>query len=277
MWTWLGRGPALARGVATRRRSDDKIVDFAMYIPALRDFGRYWRANIGIMYALTLPVLMFVVGVAIDSAHAAQVRTQLNAAADAAVFAALTPAMDRLAILRATAQTAAQNMFNGQSADVTSLAAGDTTVTVTVTNPNGNALHPQRHGRPTAAQNNNMFAGALGVPTLSVGGTSSATASTTAPNINFYLLLDNSPSMALPSSAGRDHSAGEPHSAAGQLRVRLPSAEHERLGNRGKSVRQDLRRDDHIHHADAQGLIRERGTRTAPPPKGRKSTTTSSL
>ena len=44
-----------------------------MYIPALRDFGRDRRANIGIMYALTLPVLMFVVGVAIDFGHAAQV------------------------------------------------------------------------------------------------------------------------------------------------------------------------------------------------------------
>ena len=123
-------------------------------------------------------------------------RTQLNAAADAAAFAALTPAMMQQS--NATAQTAAENMFNGQAAAITSLAAGDTTVTVTVTNPNGNALI--RNVTVTySAQNNNMFAGFLGLPTTSVGGTSSATA-TTAPNINFYLLLDNSPSMALPST-----------------------------------------------------------------------------
>ena len=177
-------------------RSGDTIASLAMCIRVLSEFRRDRRGNIAIMYALSLPVLMFIVGMAIDFGHAAQVRTQLNAAADAAVFAALTPAMMQQS--NATAQTAAENMFNGQTAAITSLVANDTTVTVTVTNPNGNALI--RNVTVTySAQNDNMFAGFLGLPTTSVGGTSSATA-TTAPNINFYLLLDNSPSMALPST-----------------------------------------------------------------------------
>jgi len=154
------------------------------------------RGNIAMMYALALPVLMFGVGVAIDFTHAAQVRTELNAAADAAVLAALTPSMMQQS--NATAQTAAQNMFNGQIANLTSLAAGDTNVTITITNPTGNPLVRNVTVAYTA-QNDNIFASILGMPTLALAGSSTASASMAA-NINFYLLLDNSPSMALPAT-----------------------------------------------------------------------------
>jgi Flp pilus assembly protein TadG len=154
------------------------------------------RGNVAMMYALMLPVLMFGVGLAIDYTHAAQVRTQLNAAADAAVLAALTPNMMQQS--NATAQTAATNMFNGQIAGLTSLAAGDTTVTVTVANPTGTTLVRNVTVAYTA-QNTNIFAGVLGAPTFALAGSSSASASIAA-NINFYLLLDNSPSMALPAT-----------------------------------------------------------------------------
>jgi Flp pilus assembly protein TadG len=154
------------------------------------------RGNIAIMYALMLPVLMFGVGMAIDFTHAAQVRTKLNSAADAAVLAALTPGM--MVQSNATAQTAAQNMFNGQTSGLTSLAAGDTSVTITIVNPNGNALVRNVTVAYTA-QNNNIFAGVLGAPTFLLSGSSTASASIAA-NINFYLLLDNSPSMALPAT-----------------------------------------------------------------------------
>ena len=253
-----------------------------MCIRVLSEFRRDRRGNIAIMYALSLPVLMFIVGAAIDFGHAAQVRTQLNAAADAAAFAALTPAMMQQS--NATAQTAAENMFNGQVAAITSLAAGDTTVTVTVTNPNGNALI--RNVTVTySAQNDNMFAGFLGLPTTSVGGTSSATVST-APNINFYLLLDNSSSMALPATqAGIDSMiALTPQQSDGGWDTGCAYACHELFTNdnhfgdtTGQSVRPNLRVDDYVHHPDAQ--LRQVGTRqlvSAPPGKGRKSTITSS-
>ena len=45
------------------------------------------------MYALVAPVLMFGGGAAIDYGRAAQIQSKLNAAADAAALAALTPAM----------------------------------------------------------------------------------------------------------------------------------------------------------------------------------------
>ena len=161
-----------------------------------QQFGRDRRGNVVMMYALALPLLLFGAGAAIDYVHAAQVRTRLNAAADAAVLAALTPGMMQQS--NATAQTAAQNMFNGLAAGISSLVSGDTTVTVTITNPNGNAL-VRNVSVSYTAQNQNIFAGVLGVPSIEVGGAAQASASVAA-NIDFYLLLDNSPSMALPAT-----------------------------------------------------------------------------
>jgi Flp pilus assembly protein TadG len=161
-----------------------------------RNFLNDRRGNIAMMYALVIPVLMVGIGLAVDFTRAAQVRTQLNAAADAAVLAALTPGMMQQS--NATAQTAAQNMFNGQIAGITSLEAGYTTVTITVTNPTNNTL-VRNVVVSYDAQNENIFAGFLAAPTFEVAGSSSASASVAA-NINFYLLLDNSPSMALPAT-----------------------------------------------------------------------------
>ncbi len=162
----------------------------------IRRFLRDRRGNVAMMYALSLPVLMFGAALAIDFTHAAKVRTQLNAAADAAALAALTPSMMQQS--NATAQTAATNMFNGEIANIGSLVAGQTNVTISVTNPTNNTLERDVTVSYTA-QNADIFAGILGVAAMSLSGTSSAKASLAA-NINFYLLLDNSPSMALPAT-----------------------------------------------------------------------------
>ena len=161
-------------------------------------------------------------------------------------------------------------MFNGQIATITSLAPGDTTVTITITNPNNNPLVRNVTVAYTA-QNENIFAGILGVPTLALAGSSTASASIAA-NINFYLLLDNSPSMALPATQAGITADAEPHSAAGQLRVRLPSGEHQQWRHGGQSVlegRDVLDPDAHQQHKAA-------AIRTALRRKERKSTTSRS-
>jgi hypothetical protein len=148
------------------------------------------------MYALMLPVLMFGAGFAIDYTHAMQEQTKLNAIADAAVLTALTPSMMQQS--NAAAQTAATNFFNAQANAQSSLITGKTNVTVTVTNPNNNSLVRIVTVAYTAA-NQNIFAGILGYSALGISGSSTANASLAA-NIDFYLLLDNSPSMALPAT-----------------------------------------------------------------------------
>jgi len=170
-----------------------------MRFPSPTRFIANRRGNVAMMYALMLPVLMFGAGFAIDYTHAMQVQTELDAAADAAVLAALTPSMMQQS--DAAAQTAATNLFNAQANAISSLIATDTVLTVTVTNPNNNSLKRTVTVSYVAA-NQNIFASVLGYSALQVKGSSTANASI-APNINFYVLLDNSPSMALPqTSAG---------------------------------------------------------------------------
>ena len=170
-----------------------------MRFPSPTRFLADRRGNVAMMYALLAPALIFGAGFAIDYTHAMQVQTELDAAADAAVLAALTPSMMQQS--NAAAQTAATNLFDAIANGQTSLVAGDTNVTVTVTNPSNNTLQRTVTVSYTAA-NTNIFSGILGAPSLNIGGSSTANASI-APNINFYLLLDNSPSMALPqTSAG---------------------------------------------------------------------------
>ena len=150
--------------------------------------------NVTMLYALSLPILIAGLGLAVDFTHAAQVRSELNAAADAAVLAALTPSM--MEQPTSVAQSAATNMFNGEIAGISSLASAPT---LSVTFPA--TTNPLQRTVVVAytAQNTNVFGNFLPSSTFALQGTSTATASLAA-NINFYLLLDNSPSMALPAT-----------------------------------------------------------------------------
>jgi Flp pilus assembly protein TadG len=160
----------------------------------LSGFGKDRRGSVILIYALSLPVLALAVGFAIDFGRAAQLRTRLNGAADAAALAALTPAM--MAQSNATAKAAAISMFNGQASGLNGLASSDTTVNVTVTHPKNNRLVRNVSVCYSAAEQT-IFAGILNGATFSLGNCVSATAQTP-PNVDFYLLLDNSPSMSLP-------------------------------------------------------------------------------
>jgi hypothetical protein len=163
---------------------------------AIHRFFNDRRGGITSMFALGVPVIAFAIGAAVDYGRAAQVRTKLNAAADAAALAALTPTM--LQQSTSAGQTAAVNMFNGQISGVTGLAPDQTNVTVTITSASNNALIRTTTVCYNAATKT-MFAGILGVPTLGIGNCATASAQMP-PNIDFYLLLDNSPSMSLPAT-----------------------------------------------------------------------------
>ncbi len=153
------------------------------------------RGNLVVIYAISAPVLVVAIGFAIDFGRAAQLRTRLNAAADSAALAALTPNM--MGQSNATAQAAALSMFNGLAGAMSGL-AGQPTVTVTITNPTGNALQRQVQVCYNAAEEV-IFSGVLGLSTMGLSNCATAQAQVP-PNIDFYLLLDNSPSMALPAT-----------------------------------------------------------------------------
>ena len=181
------------------------------------------NGNVSMMYALVAPVLVFGAGAAIDYGRAAQIHTKLNAAADAAALAALTPAM--LQQPATAAQAAAVSMFNGLTKGIPGLTAGATQVTVTITVGSTALVRNVEVNYATSV--NTIFAQVLGVSALPVQGVSEASAQVP-PNIDFYVLLDNSPSMALPATTAgitkmQSLTTSEEHR---RLRLRLPSGQH---------------------------------------------------
>lgn len=156
----------------------------------LVEFGRDRRANVAMIFAfLAIPVL-FAAGMGVDYAMAARKRSKLDAAADSAVLAAVTPSA--LALSPSTAQTLAQNMFTTLASQVAGLKSGSLKSNVTVTDSglNRNATIS------FTAQSLTSFSSIIGQTSLNIGGKSTASASLP-PNIDFYLLLDDSPSMAI--------------------------------------------------------------------------------
>ncbi len=158
----------------------------------LRDRG----GNVAMMYAIAAPVLLFGGGAAIDYGRAAQIHTKLNAAADAAALAALTPNM--LQQSDSVAEAAATSLFNGLVAGMSGLTPGATQVAVTITEGADNGLTRSVSVSYTTSVNT-IFAAVLSKDSLAVSGSSTAKAQIP-PNIDFYVLLDNSPSMALPAT-----------------------------------------------------------------------------
>jgi len=162
----------------------------------LKDFARNRAGNFAMMFGLMLPATLFITGMTIDYSRAARIRTALNGAADSAVLAAVTPAM--MESTTAQAETAAENAFMAIANQVGGIVPGSITVTVTITaGPNG--VLQRLVTVNYTAESENIFANILNMPYLTVGGTSSSAAQIP-PNINFYVLLDNSPSMALPAT-----------------------------------------------------------------------------
>ncbi|WP_162987062.1 pilus assembly protein TadG-related protein [Sphingomonas paeninsulae] len=144
--------------------------------------------------------LTFLVGFGVDYSRAMSLQTHLNAAADAAALAAVAPAM----ILQSNgaSTSAATNMFNAQAAMVTGYQNLQMTPTVIDGTPGTNgALGYLRKATVTyTVQSINVFGGILGANTLTVSGTSTASAAQP-PNVDFYLAMDNSPSMLLPATS----------------------------------------------------------------------------
>src|SRR5450432_4092458 len=104
-------------------------------IASLRNFTKNTRGNVAIMFGFMAVPIIFVTGMTIDYSVAARVHTKLNAAADAASLAAVTPAM--MAQSDSVAVAAAQNMFTALMTGMPSLIYNPANVTVVATHPNG--------------------------------------------------------------------------------------------------------------------------------------------
>ena len=164
-------------------------------------FGRLIRdrrANVALIAGITIIPMVFTIGLGIDYSRAMRLRTKLNAAADSAALAAVTAPMMQNS--SASAQAAATAMFTSQVSGLSGLVF-DASTGLTVTISTSGTLNNGRSVVVTyQAQSTNFFASVLGAQTLPIKGSSQSDA-TKAPYINFFLVLDTSPSMLLPSTS----------------------------------------------------------------------------
>ncbi len=152
------------------------------------------RGNVATVLAIATLPLLFAVGMGMDYTSASFREDQLNAFADAAALSALTPAV--LAQSDSASVQAATKTFNAQASSVTGVTYDPNNLNVTVSDTgSANSVTRTVTVRYTA-NSTNAFATLLGRPSIALSGGAQGTAKA-APNINFYLLLDDSPSMAI--------------------------------------------------------------------------------
>jgi Flp pilus assembly protein TadG len=206
------------------------------FLQGLPRFSRDRRANVAMTFALISIPIIFAAGMGVDYTMAARRQTKLDAAADAAALAAVTPAMLSQNTCSITVQcaansqslattgqsaacNAAENMFCAQASTVPGVSSINLTVNVTQP-PAINTPTQQQAAISYTALSQTAFAGVIRQSTINIAGKSTASAAT-APNINFYVLADDSPSMAIPATtaginAMMTATAGSPQSGTNE-------------------------------------------------------------
>jgi len=159
-------------------------------------FARDRKANVAVIFAIMMVPTVYLLGMALDFTQAQRRQSQLDAAADAAAIAAVTPTM--MAQNTSVAQTTATNIFNATANSLTTGGYLPSAPNVTITV--GNVGLVRTATVTYTAKSTNNFASLLGPQGWPIQGTATASASG-APNINFYLLLDDSPSMGIGATA----------------------------------------------------------------------------
>jgi Flp pilus assembly protein TadG len=167
----------------------------------IRRFGRDQRGNMALTFAIVSVPLLTAVGAASDYSLATRMRAKLQSAADAAAVASIS--QQSPGFLAAAAMTSdgtvaagvtdANKVFNGIMATITGYTNLSETATVTKT---GVRL---ASNVTFTAQVPTVFMKIAGFPTMTVTGSSSASGALP-PFLDFYLLLDVSGSMGLPST-----------------------------------------------------------------------------
>jgi Flp pilus assembly protein TadG len=164
-----------------------------------RELGRFRddrSGNIAVLFALALVPVISAIGCAVDYSRAAQLRTKLQAAVDAASVGSIaktSPAYIAAGSMTANGPipvgvTDATRLFNGNMSGVPGYTLNYVRPVVTKT---GSQLSSVVEFSATLST---MFLGVIGKSTVTVTGSSTALASMPL-YIDFYLLLDNSPSM----------------------------------------------------------------------------------
>jgi Flp pilus assembly protein TadG len=166
------------------------------FVSLIGRFRRDQRGNVAVIFVLALLPLLSAIGCAIDYSRATRIQSKLQAAADAASvgsIAKLSPAFIAAGTMNsdgpiAVGVTDATKIFNGNIAGVSGFTLNSVTPSV---NKTANTVNSTVTFSADVAT---MFLGVMGKSVMTVTGTSNSTANMPL-FIDFYLLLDNSPSM----------------------------------------------------------------------------------
>jgi Flp pilus assembly protein TadG len=176
----------------------------------LARFGRDKRANVAVMFGLAVIPIIAAVGMAVDYSQATRIKAKLQAAADAASIAsiAVNSAGYKAAALMTSdgpvpaGATEARNIFNGNASTIPNASALNAVPTAVVTKT-GSALTSTvtytAQVPVTFMSAISMVGGGAGWQHMSMGGTSKSSSSLPM-YLDFYLTLDVSGSMGLPST-----------------------------------------------------------------------------
>ena len=172
-------------------------------IVLLSRFRRDNKAQIAVIFALSVLPIATAVGCATDYTNATRIKAKMQAAADAAAVASVS--INSASYLQATTMTtngsvsAGQNeldsIFKGNVANFSTLYQNLSLPTETVTKTGANLTSVIKF----SAQVPVTFMKLVGWSTMTIGGSSTATSSLPL-YLDFYLLLDVSGSMGLPST-----------------------------------------------------------------------------
>jgi Flp pilus assembly protein TadG len=176
---------------------------FAARLSALLSRFRHDKAaNIAVIFGIAIIPIMTALGCAVDYSLATRLKAKLQAAADAASVAAIaanSPGYVQASSMTgdgtvSAGQTDALRVFNGNMNGVTGFTdATPPSATVTKTGIRLTSLVQYSEIMPT------VFLKAVGFPAMTISGSSGSTASFP-PFLDFYLMLDVSGSMGLPST-----------------------------------------------------------------------------
>ncbi len=173
----------------------------------IRRFSRDQRGNVAIIFGMSLALLLSAVGAGIDYSLATRMKAKLQSAADAAAVAAISvnspgylqasltgvdgPVPNGVADADSVFKGVVNNLKDSMQGGFSGLTESST---VTKTGPTLTSVVTFTARVPTT------FMNIFGFANMTVGGSSSATGSLP-PYLDFYLLLDVSGSMGLPSTS----------------------------------------------------------------------------
>jgi Flp pilus assembly protein TadG len=158
----------------------------------IRMFGRNRSGNVGMMFGLAAVPLLIAIGTSVDYGRVANVRTKLNGIADLATLASVSK--DAKPFLNTPTQSGVKNYFNAIATGIPDLTISDVTASIVPGTSNGANIMTVT--LTYTGQVKTVFGGVIGIKSVTIGGTSTARAKQPLYS-NYYLLLDNSPSMGL--------------------------------------------------------------------------------